>query len=124
MSGPFGEISLVPRFNLEVESISPVQDLILGFYLVISVAFHLETLAVYQVAASLLLLEWQVKKFSRNTLHASSSSAISALRVGLIVGNSETYRASGKVLGICKYSSQGPRTLAYVLRVPLPDFFK
>jgi len=124
MSGPFGEISLVPRFNLEVESIRPVQDLILGFYLVISVAFHLETLAVYQVAASLLLLEWQVKKFSRNTLHASSSSAISALRVGLIVGNSETYRASGKVLGICKYSSQGPRTLAYVLRVPLPDFFK
>ena len=124
MSGPFGEISLVPRFNLEVESIRPVQDLILGFYLVISVAFHLETLAVYQVAASLLLLERQVKKFSRNTLHASSSSAISALRVGLIVGNSETYRASGKVLGICKYSSQGPRTLAYVLRVPLPDFFK
>ena len=83
MSGPFGEISLVPRFNLEVESIRPVQDLILGFYLVISVAFHLETLAVYQVAASLLLLEWQVKKFSRNTLHASSSSAISALRVGI-----------------------------------------
>ena len=85
MSGPFGEISLVPRFNLEVESIRPVQDLILGFYLVISVAFHLETLAVYQVAASLLLLEWQVKKFSRNTLHASSSSAISALRVGIRV---------------------------------------
>jgi hypothetical protein len=64
MSGPIGEISLVPRFNLEVESIRPVQDLILAFHLVISVAFHLETLSVYQVAVFPFLLEWQVKKLS------------------------------------------------------------
>lgn len=69
MSGPTGEVSLVLRFDLEIESIRPVQDLILGFHLVISIAFHLETLAVYQVAAFLLLLEWQVKEFSRCVHH-------------------------------------------------------
>jgi hypothetical protein len=72
MSGPTGEVSLVLRFDLEIESIRPVQDLILGFHLVISIAFHLETLAVYQVAAFLLLLEWQVK----NSLDAFITSSI------------------------------------------------
>ena len=64
MLRPMGEIPLIFRFYPEMQPIQPVKALILGSYWVISISFHLEMLAVYQVAALLLLFKRQMEKLS------------------------------------------------------------
>jgi hypothetical protein len=64
MFRPMDEIPLIFRFYPEMQPIQPVKALILGSHWVISISFHLEMLAVYQVAALLLLFKRQMEKLS------------------------------------------------------------
>jgi hypothetical protein len=64
MFRPMDKIPLIFWLYPEMKSVQPVQGLILGCHWVISISFHLEMLAVYQVTAPLFLFEWQMEKLS------------------------------------------------------------
>lgn len=66
MFRPEAKISLIFWLYPEMQSIRPIQGLILEFHQVISISFHLDMLSIYYVAALLFLLEWLTEKFSRH----------------------------------------------------------
>ena len=69
MVRPEGKISLLLGFNSEKQPIRPVQDLILGNHPVSSIPFHLEVLAVDQVAEFSLPFDRLVEELSCQVQH-------------------------------------------------------
>lgn len=64
MFRPMDEIPLIFRPYPEMQSIQPVKALILGSHWVISIPFHLEMLAIDQVAVLSFLFKRQMEKLS------------------------------------------------------------